>query len=359
MTDPRIGDLLKTVNGRLMDRAIAHAIELFRLQTGEALRIADFLDRKVMPAILDRIATDLVRITSRGQLRIQAISRSEGFKRLQADVATIVRDKYDEIKKDLVEKLKDTAAMESAFQTGAIVNALGVSLTVNRPNIPLIRSLVTGTPIRGRFVGRWMRDLGNDATKRIGDSVTIGLTQGETIREISQRVRSINSRLKLNATAFVRTSINHVATVAREQVFKENRHLISAVLYVATLDNRTTLICINLDGRKFPIGEGPRPPQHIQCRSVTTPIIKKAKEFGLDKIPEAKRASLDGAIPAKINYVQWLKTKPASFQKEVLGTARFKLFKQGVPIRRFTDSRNRVLTLDQLRSRLSKEGIIG
>src|SRR3546814_15428096 len=86
-----------------------------------------------------------------------------------------------------------------------------------------------------------------------------------------------------------------------------------------------------LDGRVFPLGEGPMPPRHIRCRSATTPVLKSARELGLDlpELPEATRASLDGPVPATTTYNEWPKSQPVAAQTETHGATTGKLFRQG------------------------------
>jgi len=57
-------------------------------------------------------------------------------------------------------------------------------------------------------------------------------------------------------------------------------------------------------------------------------------------------------VAKETTYDQWLKRQPASFQDEVLGPARGKLFRAGQETSHtFVDSRGKLLTLKQLKAR--------
>lgn len=92
------------------------------------------------------------------------------------------------------------------------------------------------------------------------------------------------------------------------------------------------------------------------CRSAAAPVVKSFRELGID-IPEVvvegrTRATLDGQIPADTTFTAWLKSKPAAFQDEILGSTRGKLFRaNAIEIDRFTNNKGKVYTLDQLRER--------
>ena len=150
--------------------------------------------------------------------------------------------------------------------------------------------------------------------------------------------------------------MNHVSSQSREAVYSENESLVKGVQYVATLDTRTTDICADLDGQIFKVDEGPRPPQHINCRSTTVPVLRSWKELGIDlkEAPPGTRASMNGQVAEGTTYGQWLKSQSTSTQNEALGPGRAKLFRSGaVSIHQFVDSTGRTLTLDEL-SRLEK-----
>lgn len=111
--------------------------------------------------------------------------------------------------------------------------------------------------------------------------------------------------------------------------------------------------CQARDGTVYPVNSGPRPPAHPNCRSTTTYVLKSFKELGVDlpEFSESTRASMDGQVPAKLTYNEWLKGKDAAFQNDVLGPTRAKLFRAGMPVDRFVNRAGDRLTLDALRQR--------
>jgi hypothetical protein len=111
---------------------------------------------------------------------------------------------------------------------------------------------------------------------------------------------------------------------------------------------------MSLDGTTYPVDQGPRPPAHHQCRSTTVPVVKSWKELGIDlkEAPPGTRASMNGQVPSKLTYPQWLKRQPAAIQREALGPTRAALFRSGrLTIDRFVDQRGRPLSLKQIRQR--------
>lgn len=69
----------------------------------------------------------------------------------------------------------------------------------------------------------------------------------------------------------------------------------------------------------------------------------------LDEMSGGTRASMDGQVPGSLNYEEWLKSKPAEVQQEILGPARFRLMQKGkLSLSDLTDMTGHELTLKEL-----------
>jgi len=336
------------INDELLSRSISHAIFLERLKTGE--------QRKVLTFLQDKVYNDLTKIVQ-GRLRDNITTKR--LLAMQKAYGKIIKNgfvkAYDGFKNDLV-KISDSEAL---YQVNMINRLSPVQLEMVLPSATLIDQVVN-KPMLGRPLRHWFRDLGGDLGERVSAQINIGLAEGETVGQMVRRIRgtralnytdgviATNAR---NTKTIVRTAVNNAVTQARETVYRRNEDVVKGVRYVATLDSRTTVICADLDGQVFNIDEGPRPPQHHQCRSSTSPVIKSWREMGINlkEAPAGTRASLNGAVPAKTTYPEWLKKQPIAIQNEVLGKGKARLFRRGkVKFDRFVDPTGKALTLIEL-----------
>jgi len=191
-------------------------------------------------------------------------------------------------------------------------------------------------------------------------NVRSGYLAGLTARQINQAVlgsikdadpgqmQALRKSLEMNT----RTMVTHLAETARMETYAKNNSLFSGYRYVATLDSRTCLVCGSLDGKVFEGSEPPKEPplpQHPNCRCLWLPEIKGMEGFDDDDT----RASMDGQVPANMNYEEWLKTQPDEVVRDILGTSRFNLYKSSMPITSFIGS-GETLSLQQL---IKKEGL--
>jgi SPP1 gp7 family putative phage head morphogenesis protein len=251
------------------------------------------------------------------------------------------------------------AAVQGAPATFSLTAAKGATITL--PN--------------GEVLTKAFRGIAVDQAERFSQVVRNGLLTGETTPSIAKRLignlqfgeeaKTVRQLVAAGGQAtavadnqvmaLVRTSINQVANSASQQVYEANQDITKKYRYVATLDSRTSSICAALDGREFPYGKGPTPPQHFNCRSTTVPIIDP------DILPPsttAKRASADGPVPINTSYGQWLKDQPLKTQQDVLGPGKVPYFNRLVDKYGARDAMAKLvrddgseLTLDQLRKR--------
>ena len=239
------------------------------------------------------------------------------------------------------------AAAQGAPQTYSLTAAQGATITLPNGQVvekafrgiavdqaerfsQVVRSgLLTGetTPaIAKRLMGTLER---SDERLRFGDTGPLTKGQlravGRSVRETIAAGGELTTMADNQIITLVRTSINQVANAASQQVYEANQDITKKYRYVATLDTRTSSICRALDGREFEYGKGPMPPQHFNCRSTTVPVVDY-ESLGFSPPPPARRASMDGQVPANQSYGDWLSKQSKETQEEVLGKGKAAYF---------------------------------
>ena len=236
---------------------------------------------------------------------------------------------------DLFAAVEGAEALARQAGTGVFNLTAAKGATITLPN--------------GEVITKAFRGIAVDQAERFSQVVRQGLLTGETTPSIAKRLigslqfsqepTMISKTLaKIIAeggqstavtdsqvVALIRTSINQVANTASQLVYEANQDITQKYRYVATLDTRTSAICRALDGREFEYGKGPMPPQHFNCRSTTVPVINY-KELGFTPPPPARRASMDGQVPANESYGEWLAKQPRATQADALGPGKVAYF---------------------------------
>jgi hypothetical protein len=138
---------------------------------------------------------------------------------------------------------------------------------------------------------------------------------------------------------------------ARKAVYAANSGLFSGYRRIETLDSRTCVVCGLADQKIYKtLDEAPTLPQHPNCRGLYLPVIKGLEEWEADD----ERASVDGPVPAKTTWRDWLSKQPDDVVRDILGPARYEIYKMGTPISSFVVD-GKTLNLQQL---MDKEGLI-
>jgi len=362
-----------TVNEELFDRAIRHAVYLEGLKEAEVAEMLLLLKRDVMPELERRLAERLARAGVRAYQALPAGRTGDWMtKRLKTALKALETDIVSGMRilgKESEKRLMKIGIMESEFHAMLLDNELMpyINFTVATPALPIVRAAVTSKPFRGRLLKQWFNDLGSSTARKVESTILTGFTLGDPPEKIVRTLMGpargkftgtgpLGGELRRNVRTVVRTAISHVATHARAATYQANKAVIVAERWVSVLDNRTTDICMSLDGQEFPVGQGPRPPLHHQCRSTTVPVTKswaKLLKEGFDPKRGARdmRSGFSKLVRADMTYPEWLQLQPVSFQNEILGPTRARLWRSGrVKFDRFFPREGgQRLTLDRLR----------
>ena len=148
------------------------------------------------------------------------------------------------------------------------------------------------------------RKLVNELHTELTKGIILGRDPQKTIDAIAKEMntsKNVTGRLIMTEQAYF-------SEEAKKDAFRE----LDVEMYeiVATLDSRTSEICQEMDGRRFPMSQWETgvtaPPFHVWCRSTTVPAFND--EF--DLIGERAARGADGKtyyVPSTMTYKEWSK----------------------------------------------------
>lgn len=384
--------MAETFNQELFDAMVGHQIGVLRFSGSVRNRIW---------ALLDATETDLKALlrTYGGRVGFDTPARLDRLNVLLSKLRETRAEAFTKSRAVWREEMRAFALAEPGFVAGIMASTFPVELAMVLPAPDRLRAIVTHDPFMGKTLQKWAKNVEAADIGRIEDQIKIGLTQGETVPQISRRIvgtARMNGRdgvtqiTRRNAAAITRTVASGVGANARSQFAELNKDLAPQELFTATLDSRTTPICRRFDGQLFDVGEGPVLPLHFGERSIYSPVVdgevigdrprrdftersllrEYAKDHDIDLVP-LKRANLPhgtkgafdafarnrmreltGTVPAKTTYGQWLGRQSAAIQNDILGPTRGKLFRSGgLTVDKFVEYNGTELTLSQLAQR--------
>ena len=346
---------IPTVNEKLLEKYIRHSVYLEQLKKAEASLISRFLKQKTFPQIYNKLIKELSRIKNLETLGSINRIPVRRLKVMLAATQKISTAGMVQAEKMLVNRLVNISKFEADWNADLISKTVPLDIDMSMPSNEVLKNLVTMRPMDGHKLGTWMKGYSTAVRVAMTKQIKVGIATGESLPKIGKRIEKALGYKTKQAEYIARTAVSNVVHQAREEVYKKNSDLVRKVQWVSTLDDRTSMECIHLDGKVFDVGDGPRPPIHFNCRSSTIPITPSWQEYGIEEPPPATRASMDGGVPAKTTYGQWIKNQPKAVQDKVLGKTRAELYRSGqVKIDRFVGRDLKPLTLKELAKR---EGI--
>lgn len=379
----------QTANEALFDAMVRHQTYL--------MRFSGYVRNRVL-AILDR-SEQAIADTIRGRLAdSEGLTTPTEVRRLEALLRTLdaLRSKaWEGATEELQKQMEDLAYQEPITFQGMFATAAPSVVNTVLPTTRLLRAIALSRPFEGRILREWADTMAADDIRRIHAAVQTGMVAGESSAAIARRVvgtgaldgtDGMTQMTRRQVEAITRTAVNHIANSARDAFMAENADIVLSEVYVATLDARTTPICKALDGKVYPTGTGPRPPQHMGCRSLRVAVMdgevmsgrpykasttkKLLREYtdanGLERVttrddlPRGTKGDFDawarkrvreltGRVPASTSYQAWLERQPVQFQEDTLGITKAKLFRDGkLTLDKFVTSSGHELTLAEL-----------
>lgn len=314
---------------------LRNLVLLNQVGNGTNKRVARLID-----SLFDDFASEIARHDPTGvlprfrELRLKKLSRA--VRKLtgaaMADVRKLVAD-------DMAHLGVAQSRWSNRLLSDMITQAGGVGVSLSGGiGLATARAIVTHNPMHGRTLARWSQIQGRATTARVLQQVRLGMTAEESMQDIVRRVRGrraggrlvggVLQKTRRETTAVVRTAVNSISNAAQWETYRANKGVLNGYIYTATLDTRTSDICIALDGTFHSLEDkgAPRPPQHINCRSSIVPDVDW-KSLGLKPPPSGQRASMDGPVASSTNYTTWLRGQPINVQDQVLGRGRGVLFR--------------------------------
>lgn len=360
-----------SVNELLADEATRHAVALQKYSNSVVQRIMAVLNRSD-----GRLFAELTERLERMDPASFSIERLES---MLTSVRTLNTQAYNQVERELTEQLREFVAYEASYQQQMLVAHVPAVVSVAAVDVGAVYAAAVARPFQGTMLKDVWKDLDAKKFRQVRQAIAQGFVESKTTDQIIRELRGTRAKgfkdglvetSRRDVEAVVRTALGHMAGFVQDQSAEENKDLIKAVRWSATLDTRTSPICRPRDGKLYepvshkPVGHafpwlsGPGR-AHWRCRSAQVFVLKTNKELGID-VPEVvvvgkTRASMDGQVPAETTYSDWLSKQSASRQDEVLGQTRGRLLREGkLPLERMYSQKGEFLTIQELRERDAK-----
>ena len=371
-----------SVVSRMEDGVFDHAIDINRFEEGVKRRTIGFLKE---------MSDDISRLLSDSPTLLQA----DRLNSLLGQVDGVIADAHKSAKVNMRNQLIDFAPIEEKATTKIMNDSLEANLFSPKMTSMQLQAVVDDSLIRGALGSKWWDRLEENTKNKITKGIQLGIAEGESMSQIKRsllgkttgqfetyevggktrrRMKRVGGWIQASnreAEAVIRTSVHSVASSVRDKTYLANLDVIDQIQSVATLDGRTTPICVSYDGLRW-TADGHKPvgghgkvylatPRHWNCRSTHVPVLGEldkldaiAKTKGI-KIPPASRASVSGPVHGMKSMDDWLKTQDIPTQNALVGgAAKGTLYRTGkIQLKDFTGRRGDPISVEDLRAKFN------
>lgn len=237
-------------------------------------------------------------------------------------------------------QLPELAGYSAGLEVAGLTSLVPNPPRFNMPTAELAFKAALENPVQatGELLTTFIENWAERDAMRVSNLVQKGWGQGKTLMQMIREATGTKSKgyadgfldvSRQHAGTVINTATQHVANAARMDVWERNNDVVKQYQWLSTLDRRTTSQCKSLDGRIFDAGKGPMPPIHPNCRSTTVAVLDKEFDFLNEGATRASSGPNPGQVDASLDYYDWLKQQPKTFQEIALGKSRAKLFRDG------------------------------
>lgn len=185
---------------------------------------------------------------------------------------------------------------------------LGIGMSFNIPDNDAVLKVLR-TPWNGNNYSSSIWSNKQKLTDWLNTDLPRHMASGSSIERIS---KDLSKKLDVsynNAVRLVRTEVNYISNQSSMDSYKSSG-VVEKYQILATLDDRTSDICRDMDGKIFDVKESKvgvnTPPFHVRCRTTTVPYFEDEDYSDLERIARGS----DGKtyhVPADMTYNEWLK----------------------------------------------------
>lgn len=357
----------RDAQNKLAEAMTKHSSWLHRAATAQVNDSIELINKESLK--LSRILADELDSLTATELKLlgQGKYSTKRLKSVKASIDDWSKDFGQKFSQMTLEGFEQLGGYEAEYTRRSLAAATGNKALAAAPSAAATLAAAKARPLMGEMMADLVKGLAEKNKQVVYNTLRQGINQGMTTPEITRAIVGTKAlkrkdgtmqQARVAAARIVRTGRNHVSNVAYEETYQALG--VKELIWVSTLDGRTSDACANLDGQRFKVGEPhPTPPAHPNCRSALIPALDDevagkrpyvADKRSVGEIPKSERSGKIGQVSAKTTYPQWFARQSAEFQREWLGRTRYELYKKGgYTLDKFVDPLGKRLSLDELR----------
>lgn len=227
---------------------------------------------------------------------------------LQAQLRFQIETLYRQVNLDVSDSLQDGYKETYYKTTFDNQKGIGFAYSFNALDDNKVRVAITQNWQGSNFSDRIWNDK-NKLIETINQKIPQGIALGQNPRKVARDMaKSLETRYS-NCERLARTEMNHIANESQKLAYKETPEVLQQYKILATLDNRTSEICQEQDGKVYKMSEWiegvTAPPFHPNCRTTTIPYFEDMPISEYGRIATDYSTGQAYYVPSNMTYKEW------------------------------------------------------
>jgi len=256
---------------------------------------------------LDDVRTDIAKIymeyTVDNALKISKQQRLAVLKELEKKLVSQAKE-LGAIDVEVTTNILEDSYKDTYYKTAFLLDTgvkTGIDFALLRPE--MVKAAVT-IPIEGKMFSDRIWDNKTLLVNRVRRDVEQAVISGKSVERLARQIKNTFGSSAYESQRLISNEVARCMSQAQDEIYK-NSDVVEQVMFSATLDNKTSNICQDLDGNTYDKTDNyPSIPDgtHVGCRSCYVPVIKDWK------LSTRRDNSTGETIPYQ-TYSEWSKDK--------------------------------------------------
>jgi len=222
--------------------------------------------------------------------------------KLQGQLDSIIMQ-LSKDQKNFMKVTLGSLAKDSYYDTiYEVYKGVGVGTSFNLLDPKVINQLINN-PVNGQDFAKRVGINRAKLANAVNQTLNNGIIQGLPNKVMAEQLaKTMGSGMRV-AQTLINTEITNTYNQATMEGYKASG-IVKQYIYMATLDDRTSDICSELDGQVFDLEKAVvglnYPPMHPNCRSTTTAYFDKSNEM-LERMARNPETGKNFTVPRNMN----------------------------------------------------------
>lgn len=247
-------------------------------------------------------------------------------KDIENQITKLINQAYRKLQDNSEREIAELAKYEKKYNNLFLTSLIAIKLNKSRLTNKEIKEEIANNKVIDLSFNKSLNIQSIETTNLLNQIIKNNLGKGLSNKQITNKLLSVINAKQSQLNTLIRTTTANIITESNFKDFEDNKDFIKKLKYTAVLDNRTTDVCRQNNGKLFSIEKSKSMlPAHWNCRSFWVPVLdedviipENYKEWKTAQKNGSKLLDSDDSENFKISQQKEMTLKQMNKEDEVL-----------------------------------------